>query len=377
MKKLLSICLVSIITLMMTGCQTKGFANYQDAVRLTDSIKKGQVKVDVNIKVEFNKTGLTIDEEKALAPYEEMTTKVSSKYDEDDKFNMKTDIYYLIGAIGIDMSVMAIDNEFYLRIPFINSYMALEEASYIGNKPDKRLDITSDQSADKSKDETADQSADQETDETADEVTDQVTDGRTDEEATETGTLKDGESHEELTIDFNAIWKQWLKVLSEENVVAGENTYIITDEGQIKTTTYSFSLNEDQLNELMKALLDGEHVDAINKLIAETIYSHKASDDKDKEIRIEDQLKQFKLKELEGQAYVDFDNRLIRQEFVLKGLGTNPIPGNVESFEIVVKMDYMNLGEDQTFDFPTIDENNLVTQEDLERIFKSLGDLKF
>lgn len=92
MKRVAIICL--IVGLMATGCQSKGLLSYQEALETTGSIETGEVLLEVDVRNEFNKMGLSIAEEKDLSVYENIKTKIRSKYD-DKKPNGNQYLLYL------------------------------------------------------------------------------------------------------------------------------------------------------------------------------------------------------------------------------------------------------------------------------------------
>jgi hypothetical protein len=320
-----------------TGCQTKGLLSYQNAARTTQAIEKGEVLVEVNLMNTFDKTGLAFEVEKELSDYERISTKVISKYDNTENEQMETNIYFISGGMGIDASLFSMDEQLILQLPIINMYMVLNEGS-------KEQFLK----------------ADEELESTDLEV------------AAETMIAETPEAEVIINIDVEALLNIWLNILNEENIVVGNNTYVNTKEGQIKTTEYSFHISENQIQELMKALINEIDFEKINKFIQQQT---KAFDDTKIFVDIESLLNMIKLTRLEGKAFVDFDNRLIRQEFVLYGEGNTVEPGDLETFQIEFNIEYTNLGKEQQFDFPTLTEENVVNQEQLEEIFDMLENI--
>lgn len=318
--KSLSILMTAV--LLITGCQTKGLVNYQEAVRTTNSITSGQVSTEVELKTVFNKAGLTIEEEKELSPFENIYARVITKYEESEEPKLEMNIYYIIGAFGIDMSLFFTDDDFIMQIPMINMYLKLDEEDM---KDYNDVEVQN--------------------------------------EAIEAI----------FELDFERIMTSWLEVFSEENVIVGKDTYVVTDEGKIKTTTYDFHLTQEQIDRLMELLLEQYDLDELNQFIR--IYAEQSgselSDEELESIDINKWLEKIDLISIQGKAYVDFDNRLIKQEFSLVGEGTDKSPGTLEEFEINVMMTYNNLGEDQVFDFPVLNDENTVDLDGLNEIFDS------
>lgn len=318
-KRIIQLALITIIIMTITGCQSKGLLTYQEALETTNNIDKGEIKIEVDTHFNFDKTGLTFEEEKALSDFEEMSGILTSKYDIEQEL-METNIYYIQGGMGIDFSLFLKDQQLILQLPIINLFMILNEEDMINVSME--------------------------------------------EEAI---------SSEGLVIDFDQVMADWISVFREDDVVVGNNTYIMTNEGQLKTTKYSFNLDSQQLKMLEEQLFAQIDIDELNKLVNQQVNNY---NDYESEviINIEELLEKIVLNSIEGEAYVDFDNRLIRQNFVLKGEGIDVQPGDLDTFEINLSMTYTNLGEEQLFEFPTLTDENIVDQEKLEEIFEMFGE---
>lgn len=317
-KSIFSILIITILIISITGCQSKGLLSYQEALETTNSIDKGEIKIEVDTKFNFDKTGLTFEEEKVLSDFEKMSGIITSKFDITQEL-METNIYYIQGGMGIDFSLFLRDKQLILQLPIINMFMILQE--------DDKMNMEN---------------------------------------------SEESINNEGFTIDIDKIMDDWISVFKEEDVVVGKNTYMLTNEGQLKTTKYSFNLDSDQLKTLENQLLSQIDMEKLNNLIISQINEYNDSDE-EMTFNIEEKLDKLKLSSIEGQAFVDFDQRLIRQNFLLKGEGINVKPGDLETFEIELSMTYSNLGEEQAFDFPTLSEENIVDQDKLEELFKTFG----
>lgn len=315
---IISLLLIIILVISITGCQSKGLTTYQEAIETTNSIEKGELKMEVDTVLNFDKTGLSFEEEKQLNDFEQMSGSITSKFDITKEL-LDTNIYFYQGGTGIDFSLFTIDNQLILQLPIINLYMVLSEEDMIN------ID---------------------------------------DEEDSETINT------EGLTIDFDDLMKSWISVFNEEDVVVGNNTYILTNEGKLKTTKYSFNLDQEQLKTLEELLVNEIDMNALNQIFLDQISNYNDTEEV-LDFDIEEILAKISLTSLEGEAFVDFDNRLIRQNFILKGEGVDVVPGDLESFEIKFEMTYTNLGEEQSFDFPTLTDENVVDQEKLNEIFET------
>lgn len=319
MKKLISskntiLITVIILVISITGCQSKGLISYQEALETTNSVEKGEVKIEVDAKLNFDKTGLSFEEEKKLDNYEIISGSITSKYDMTKEL-METNMYYIQGGMGIDSSLFLIDQQLILQLPIINLFMILSKDTIISFK-----------------------------------------------------NREEAEKSKGPGIDFDKIMKDWISVFKEEDVVVGKNTYILTNEGQLKTTNYIFKLNSEQLKTLENQLFSEIDMEELNALIINQVSNYNKSE-AEAIFNIEEILDKIVLDSIEGEAFVDFDNHLIRQNFILKGKGINVKPGDLEIFEIKLSMTYSNLGDEQDFKFPTLTEENVVDQEELNDLF--------
>ena len=120
--------------------------------------------------------------------------------------------------MGIDSSIFVKDNQLILQLPIINLYMILSEEDI----------FTLEENNSNLGEEEANYSA--------------------------------------ISLDIDTVLDNWISVFEEDNVVVGNNTYVLTNEGQLKTTKYSFNLDNIQLKTLESLLFREIDIDNLNDL---------------------------------------------------------------------------------------------------------------
>jgi len=333
--------LILCVGLLVSGCASKGLTQYQEAVLLTDSIERGEKETEIKLVNTFNKVGLSIEEEKALSNYEKITVRTNTIYDNMDESRFIANLYYIVGGLGIDSRLFKDEEKIYVQLPFVDKYFIIEQdgiSNYFDTYEVENLE-------------------------------------------------KNSKGNSLFIKDIKKIKEQWLKVFEEEDVVVGKTEYILTDEGQIKTTVYNFQLDQEQLQELKTILTEYIDLDVLNEMVNKSIlqsgymdtFSMKEDREegtREKNIETEDKIDIKKwfdrvtLTNIEGQAYVDFDNRLIKQNFTVQGTLEHAEPGDLESIEVYYQEEYMNLGNEQKFKFPDLTEDNSLDINSMNEYFK-------
>lgn len=304
MKKIIIVLLATLV--LLTGCSSDALADYKKAIKKTGDIEKGNMNISSKVSLDFVKEGLSEDKIKTLNYFDEIEFAINTQYDfSDENKKVIAKSYYNIGGIGVDSIFYMDDLKMYIKLPIIKGYISLDDIETIG--------------------------------------------------------VKNNSFEEEGFMDFfDPIVDKWNEMLKQEDVFKGKKTYILTEEGQIKTTTYTIDASQEQL----KALGD-ELVKLIkNENILEMFLKNSSFDNEiDKETiisKIEDHFSRLVLEGFNGNAYVDFDGRMIKQEFNIK-LGLHDAKkGEPKFLEASFTMEYFNLGEEQIFDFPVIEENEWI-----------------
>lgn len=93
----------------------------------------------------------------------------------------------------------------------------------------------------------------------------------------------------------------------------GKKTYVLTDEGQIKASTYSISISKEQLkdlsNEMLKVLKDKRFFELVQK---GAYYEGDLNEAQMLDL-IEEYTNRVTLEGFEGNVYVDFDGLIVKR----------------------------------------------------------------
>lgn len=316
MKKLLSAIL--LILLSVTGCSANALDEYKKAVATTMMTEKGVQHMSILLDMEMNTEGLSYEEIKNLSYFDKVEYSADIQYDvTNDKNQVILTTYTNLGGLGLDFKIYINEDQMYMTSPMFSGYMNLSEQRVLGEKEFSGITIDGGQLA--------------------------------------------------------PIIEKWNEMLTQEEVLKQEKTYILTDDGQIKTTIYSIHADEEQLKIIMKTVL--EMIDE-QKLLDEIPFEEFGVDELDlSEIDIQAKAHEFidrlELKSFDGEAYVDFDGRLVRNNFEVKLGLKEPKKGEPKTIKIVFTNEFDHLGEELEFDFPVVSEDEWIdtTNEELYKNF--------
>lgn len=316
MKK--GIMLLMVLMLLITACTTDNLSDYKNAIKKTEEIDKGRMNLSIKTALEFKTEGLTDSQIRDLSYFEQMEFAMDVQYDDSsDKEKVIAKSYCNFGGMGFDMGFYFNGEKAYMKMPIIEKYMSLDD--FDTTKQEEQLN---------------------------------------------------GESYENL---FQPILNKWNELLQQENVFKGKKTYVLTDEGQIKTTTYTIEASEEQLkaigDELIRVIKEEEVVESF---IRDGMKNNNFSgvEDIDPAIVIkhmEEYVERMVLESFKGTAYVDFDGRLIKEIYEVQINWLDAKKGEPISVNIEFENNYSHLGEEQVFEFPTVKEDEWINFEDLNQ----------
>lgn len=306
--------LTIFVLTMMTGCKALGLESFKEAMDTTASITKGVRTVEVEVKNTFDKEDITVDELKAISVAEDLKTKVKVHYDNTkDIYQHEGDVYVYIQGYGTDSSFYISKEKQVVYVDLLGKYIDLQN---MGN-----FDVNS----------------------------------------TKGENINDTSMTPDFTpifekLNFMLIQDKFREVLSEKDVVVGQNEYIWTSEGKLKTTTYLINLSDKQIKSIvsvMEAQIDKKLLANIigksfGKYIEEEKYVERIFEDVDK----------IEFEKVEGIAYVDFDGRLVKEEYVIV-IDTNQRgSGALTKMEMKLSILSEHLGKDLPFNIPNVTKEN-------------------
>jgi len=322
MKKIMTLMIAALV--LLTGCSTSDLEDYRSAVELTDSYTSGSTEQDVSIKLTFNEEGLSQEAIRDLSYYEKIDYATKTLYTGGDAgFAMTSDIYFNFGGLGFDMVYYLNPDEFLVKIPILDKYMSVSD--YAGSQ------------------------------ETSQSVNDQQADA------------------------ISRMVEAWNGVLSDEDVFSGSKAYVMTDKGQIKTTTYTILIDEGQFEILKSAMMKMIDEEGVLEAFLENAGPMLEGDLDPKAIRgtMKDFISKLELKTFQGEAHVDFDGRLVRQSFETEFMNPLAEQGEISTMALVYSVTFDDLGHIETIDFPSISDEDMLKLEAGETINDYFPDTLF
>lgn len=308
--------IILALLLLLTGCSTDDLGDYKKAIEKTNSIERGNVNVSVTTNIEFVTEGLTESQKRDLSYFDQIEFDMKAQYDSTDGTDrVIASSYYNFGGMGFDSTFYIDGSNMYMKMPIIDGYISFNPENL-----DKQKSFVINE-----------------------------------------------DSYDTI---FKSILEKWNELLKQEDVFKGKKTYLLTEEGQIKTTTYTIEASEEQLKALgdeMVRVIKEEGI--IVAFLKEGFKGQEIEDINEEEVltTIEGYVARLVLEGFKGVAYVDFDGRLIKEEYKLQLGWTDSKKGEPRSVEIAFSTEHSKLGEEQVFDFPTIEEDEWIDMEDLDQ----------
>lgn len=312
MKKIIGIGLILI--LILSGCGGTDLASYQKAIEETGKFEQGEMGVRVDATLTFNEEGTTFEQQRDMSYYETIALEANVQFDASDgQLNYMSQTYYNFGGLGFDMTLYRDDEETLIEVPIIDKFIRVESEGIEASTQELET--------------------------------------------------------EEIGV-FKALLDQWNKVLGEEDVLSGKKAYVMTDKGQIKTTTYKIKINDDQFQMLKESMLDiiGEE-GVVESLLAQGqgyIESEMKADEVEKYLQV--LLGDISLVSCEGEAFVDFDGRLVKQTISIDLANNLAEKGQVATMHFDYKITYDNLGNDIEIVMPDVAPEDLIESDGIENI---------
>ncbi len=312
MKKII-ICIMTI-TLVVSACSTSDLEDYKNAALETEKADQGEMELRLPMDITFDEEGSTFEERRDLSYYETIDLSVKAQFDDSDQgLKVKADTYYNFGGLGFDTTMFMRGNETIIKLPMIDKYFLVE-----GNT----LEVVDNEKM-----------------------------------------AAQGELMKRLIEEWNA-------VLQDEDVFSGKKDYVMTDKGQIKTSTYTITINDDQFEVLKEGVM--QVVEEENALEAFMDNSFSIGGDEMDSGHVLEYLKSIlddiTLVSFEGQAFVDFDGRLVRQIMVVDLINEETTKGDVKTIHLEYEINYDHLGEKQDIDFPEIAPEDLLDVDEIENM---------
>ncbi len=330
MKKKSLICfgIMLIIMILTVGCKKNDLLDYKNSKEKTSDIKSGKVAYEFEVVIENKLEGLSQKQINDLDYFKNIVSKANTVFDDNEnKFISRN--YYNFGGMGFDVDIYGKDEEFFIKIPVIGKYIKLDS-----EKTNKQ----------------------------------QNTDQETENNIMSDKTLK-------------KINKNWRELLTDEDVFGGKDSVLSTSDGEVKATKYTISLTDKQIKKFISESID---TFAQDQKLRQQMKKHiKFSDDKKSVKNLDKIFKEFKnlikkgkVEEFNYVGYSDLDNYLIKESINIS-MSFNAVgPGDLKCIDYSIDIDRWDIGEKQEFDYPIIEDKDIISQdnanEQMPSVFKDM-----
>lgn len=300
MKRLL---IVMTMVIALTGCGPSGLENYKNAVEATASYRSGATKTRLSVDIVFNETGLSPEMQRDLSYFEGMTLVNNSLYinqGEEDKAVVES--YVNFGGLGFDMFYYFDQAHMLVKLPIIDKYIAIDTLAPSLRNTAGSVAVT------------------------------------------------------------RALYEGWVAVLMEGNVVAGKKDYIMTNQRQIKTTTYNIKIDDSQYERLREKIIKRLEDEALlsTLVVNGKIYGQWAVDPIELTAEIKEALLAFQLESFEGKAFVDDEGRLVKQDFICILVDEATVPGEIKKMTLDYSQIFDQLGEIERVEIPMVEPSEML-----------------
>lgn len=317
MRKALIILLAISILFSFTGCNKSDLKDYGEAVEKTDSITSGKTETNIGMDFDFNTEGLTPEETIGFNFLKNIEIKSNMKFDlEEEKYISNNN--FSLGGFGFDAKLYMNGQEAYLQMPMADKYIDLSPA--------------------------------------------------------------ENEETEELNNEFitaetqEKIDSKWMNLLQEDNVFSGKDTTMDSPDGDVKVKEYTINIEDDKLKEFMEFLVD---VVSEDKKVKERLNNNmnvsngiENTSNDDMFEMLKEMVKEIAIEDFSYVAYVDIDGYVVNEDTEIDvNFNNNEM---INGITLTMESDIWDIDKEQEFNFPKINEDNLLKEEDLN-IFDSIN----
>ncbi|WP_202709590.1 lipoprotein [Sporosalibacterium faouarense] len=312
MKRILMFLMVLVTALSLVACGEEDMATYKNAVNKTNEIMRGQSSYEITVNQEFNIDGLTPEEIKDINYFKKMVLESRSQFNSDKK-KVIAHNYSNFGGMGFDTDFYMNNDEVFMKMPIIGKYMNLQ------------------------------------------------------------GLLKkeDDEANEQI-ISQDTIQKikdNWIGILNEEDVVSGEKSLLSTEEGEVKATLFSISLTDKQIKKLVNNtindLLDDNN---LTRMMEKFVNYEEKSISLDEIVnKIRESISSSNITDFKYQVYIDIDGCIVQSNMTMEIEYPDAEIGEIKSQEINMITNVWDIEEEQSFNFPSLTEDNTLQQGEINQ----------
>lgn len=336
MKKIfvLTLNIITLIAILLTGCNTDSLLEYKKAAEKTDGITRGQTSAEFTTTTELNTAGMTEEEIKELNYYKDLKGSFSTVFDSELKKEIYK-IYFNTGGIGFDFDLYINGNEVFVKLPVVGKYLNLKD-----------VDLESTMNVNEEKIIISDESV-------------------------------------------NAIGAKWIGLLKKDDVFKGKDIVLTTPDGEVKTTEYTINLNDEQIKTLFVDVIDIVYQDENLKSFYEEYIEAKIKENADKiddaeikNISYEEMLNSMKenidfyhVEKFNYTAHVDIDGYIVNEKIELSVKVDDAEQKSLSGLNFKLDINNWDINKQQEFNYPTLTDENTLKIEDEESMPNIMQDI--
>lgn len=326
MKKIILMILIISLLFTTVGCGKSSLEEYNNALKKTSELEKGEMILEINVDNEFRESILHQQAVPFLKSLESIKLKQNIKTDLESQRAL-AEISASVGGFGVDFNMYVLGEKFYVEVlsPIISpkKYVEVEPGDvnffsmqtfeeYEKNKGKNTIGLSDD--------------------------------------------------------TFEKIKNKWLEILEDENVFKGEKILITTEAGEVKAREYTISIDTEQLVELINFSLDTiRNSGEIEKGIEEGKIMEE--NELNNIYQLFDRLKEFvedaKNLNFIYKAFIDIDGYIVEQKMSFLYESGTKYNNPIKKSEIDVFVQNLNIGKTPSFDMEEANEENTLKLEDL------------
>lgn len=338
MKKKVAVLIIISLVLAAwaSGCSSKrDYEVYMEAAERTENVARGKSEMVMNMKLKFNREGLSKDVYEGLEMFEDMTFELRSEYDKDREESLNK-IFIKTKDTGFDAKVYTKGDVGYVITPLIPKIVVIKGEEFV--HPDLAP-----------------------------------------------GDVEDMPKLSEESLE--AIKKVWKPLHSDDNVSALERIVMDTPGGSVKATRYEVNMTDEQLKPAIKKtmeiiLKDSAFMEGVDDMMRSAVEEY-AKDHADiEEFPLEDfsfeemfrasmdAIESSTVKTFSKTAFIDRDNCIIEERVVIDILYHFTEGGTPQSFSMEMTEKNWDLNRKQEIYFPEVTAENSITLEELKEEYK-------
>ncbi len=317
MKKIIAfVCILLLMPVITGGCSTKSdYQLYMEAVERTGAVEKGKMSMDMDMRMEFNREGLTEDAEKYLDLFKDISAGIIGQFDKTREESL-TDIFIKGGDLGLDAKIYSKGDIAYIITPLIPKILVVKGEELIGLGKGK---VNRDHIPKPSKE------------------------------------------------SLEKVEKIWTGLYDRENVAAIEDIVLDTPEGKVKARKFRITLSDEQLKPAIRETMtvfmeDRQLVEGLRDMMKPEAG----------EFTVDDMLK-INQEMLDGAtinnfsqvAYIDRDNYVIEERVDIDITFGYSRPGAVTGYSFSMIMRKWDLNREPEIHFPDVTAENSTTLDQL------------